>query len=132
MPASTHAKKAADDDAEPKPLSKNNMYLMFNSLKNEVILLKSACISNAAEIQSLQMALSSPLPAPSPWAPLLCHTTSAYNCFMQELYRTANRFAPLKSHVSNFAEWLTCLNMVLCAALNTEMLIHDSLSSINN
>ncbi|MBW0461677.1 hypothetical protein O181_001392 [Austropuccinia psidii MF-1] len=78
------------------------------------------------------MALSSPPPAPSPWAPLLRHTASAYDCFMQEPYRAANCFAPLKSDRSNFAEWLTCLNRVLCVALNTEMLIDNSVSSINN
>ncbi|MBW0499661.1 hypothetical protein O181_039376 [Austropuccinia psidii MF-1] len=126
MSASTRAKKAAYDNAEPKPLSNNNMYLMLNSLKNKVMSLKSAHSSKPAEIQSLLMAL------PSPWAPLPRHTTSAYNRFMQEPYRAANYFAPLKSDGSNFAEWLTCLNRVLCAALNTEMLIDHSPSSIKN
>ncbi|MBW0545559.1 hypothetical protein O181_085274 [Austropuccinia psidii MF-1] len=49
MSASTHAKKAADDDAESKPLSKDDMYSMLNSLKNEVMSLKSARSSDAAE-----------------------------------------------------------------------------------
>ncbi|MBW0478001.1 hypothetical protein O181_017716 [Austropuccinia psidii MF-1] len=108
------------------------MYSMLNSLKNKVMPLKSARSCDTSEIQSLQMALSSPLPAPSPWPPLPRHTTCAYNCFMQEPYRAADRFAPLKSDRSNFAEWLTCLNRVLCVALNTEMLIENSPSSINN
>ncbi|MBW0500886.1 hypothetical protein O181_040601 [Austropuccinia psidii MF-1] len=60
------------------------------------------------------MVLSSPPPAPSSWAALPCHTTLAYNRFVQEPYRAANRFAPLKSDGSNFAEWLSCLNRVLC------------------
>ncbi|MBW0462496.1 hypothetical protein O181_002211 [Austropuccinia psidii MF-1] len=124
MSASTRAKKAANDDAEPKPLSNDNMYSMLYSLKNEVISLKSARSSDASEIQSLQMALSSPQPAPSPWALLPRHTTSAYDCFMQEPYRAANCVAPLKSNGSNFSECLTCLN--------TEMLIDNSLSSIDN
>ncbi|MBW0515779.1 hypothetical protein O181_055494 [Austropuccinia psidii MF-1] len=132
MSASIRAKKAADHNTEPKPLSNDDMYLMLNSLKNEVMLLKSACSSNNAKIQSLQMALSSPLPAPSPWAPLPHHTTSTYDHYMQEPYRAPNSFAPLKSDGSNFAEWLTCLNRVLCVALNTEMLIDDSPSSIDN
>ncbi|MBW0517256.1 hypothetical protein O181_056971 [Austropuccinia psidii MF-1] len=51
---------------------------------------------------------------------------------MQEPYRAPNPFAPLKSKGSNFAEWLTCLNRVLCVALNTEMLMDDSPASINN
>ncbi|MBW0591512.1 hypothetical protein O181_131227 [Austropuccinia psidii MF-1] len=78
------------------------------------------------------MALSSPLPAPSPWTPFPRHTTSTYDCFMQEPYRAANCLAPLKSNGSNFADWLTSLNRVLCVALNTEMLIDDSHSSIDN
>ncbi|MBW0577424.1 hypothetical protein O181_117139 [Austropuccinia psidii MF-1] len=102
MSASTCAKKAANDDAESKPLSKDDMYSMLNSLKNEVMLLKSVRSSDAAEIQSLRVALSSPPPASSPWAPLWWHTTSAYDCFMQEPYRAANCFPPLKSNGSNF------------------------------
>ncbi|MBW0464764.1 hypothetical protein O181_004479 [Austropuccinia psidii MF-1] len=70
MSASTHAKKAANDNTEPKTLSKNNMYSMLNSLKNEVMLLKSAHSSDATGMQSLQMVLSFPLPASSPCSPL--------------------------------------------------------------
>ncbi|MBW0499751.1 hypothetical protein O181_039466 [Austropuccinia psidii MF-1] len=51
---------------------------------------------------------------------------------MQKPYRAANCFAPLKSDGSNFAEWLTCLNRVLCVALNNEMLINNPLSSSDN
>ncbi|MBW0492653.1 hypothetical protein O181_032368 [Austropuccinia psidii MF-1] len=60
MSVSTHAKKAANDDAEPKPSSNDDMYSMLNTLKNEVMSLKSAFSSDAAEIQFLRMALSSP------------------------------------------------------------------------
>ncbi|MBW0554244.1 hypothetical protein O181_093959 [Austropuccinia psidii MF-1] len=132
MSISTHAKKAADNDAEPKPSSNDNMYSMLTALKTKVMSLKSARSSDATEIQSLQMALSSAPLAPSSWAALPRHTTSAYNCFMKEPYRAANRFAPLKSDGSNFAEWLSCLNRVLCVAFNTKMLIDHSPSSINN
>ncbi|MBW0467208.1 hypothetical protein O181_006923 [Austropuccinia psidii MF-1] len=51
---------------------------------------------------------------------------------MQEPYRAANCFDQLRSDSSNFAEWLACLNRVLCVALNSEMLIDKSPSSINN
>ncbi|MBW0461443.1 hypothetical protein O181_001158 [Austropuccinia psidii MF-1] len=68
----------------------------------------------------------------SPWAPIPQHKVSAYDCFMQEPYRTANRFAPLKSNRSNFAEWLTCLGRVLSVAFNTEMSVDDSPTSLNN
>ncbi|MBW0527105.1 hypothetical protein O181_066820 [Austropuccinia psidii MF-1] len=78
------------------------------------------------------MALSSPPPAPSSWAALPRHTTLAYDRFVQEPYRAADCFSPLKSDGSNFAEWLSCLNRVLCVAFNTEMLIDDSPSSIDN
>ncbi|MBW0479627.1 hypothetical protein O181_019342 [Austropuccinia psidii MF-1] len=126
MSASTRAKKAADDDAEPKPLSNNDMYLMLNSLKNKVMTLKSARSSDAAEIQSLQMALS------SPWAPIPQHTMAAYDCFMQEPYHATNCFASLKSDGSNFAEWLACLNWVISVAFNTEMSVDDSPYSLDN
>ncbi|MBW0461359.1 hypothetical protein O181_001074 [Austropuccinia psidii MF-1] len=126
MSASTCAKKAANGDTEPKPLLTDDMYSMLSSLKDEAMSLKSACSSDAAEIQLLHVVLS------SPWALLPRHTTSAYDRFMQEPYRTANSFAPLKSNGSNFSEWLTCLNRVLCVALNTEISIENSPSSINN
>ncbi|MBW0542386.1 hypothetical protein O181_082101 [Austropuccinia psidii MF-1] len=51
---------------------------------------------------------------------------------MREPYRAANRFAPLKSNRSDFAEWLSFLNRVLCVALKTAMLIDDSPSLIKN
>ncbi|MBW0537099.1 hypothetical protein O181_076814 [Austropuccinia psidii MF-1] len=126
MSVSTRVKKAADDDTEPKPLSNDDIYSMLNSLKNKMITLKSAGSSDAAEIQLLQMALS------SPWAPMPCHTASAYDRFMQEPYRAAHCFAPLKRNGSNFAEWLTCLDRVLSVAFNTEMLVSNSPSSLNN
>ncbi|MBW0468133.1 hypothetical protein O181_007848 [Austropuccinia psidii MF-1] len=126
MSASTRAKKAANDNAEPKPLSNNDMYLMLNSLKNEVMKLKSARSSDSAKIQLLQMALSSPC------APMPRHTASAYDCFMQEPYCAANHFAPLKSNNSNFAEWLTFLEQVLSVAFNTEILVDNSPSSLDN
>ncbi|MBW0473649.1 hypothetical protein O181_013364 [Austropuccinia psidii MF-1] len=67
MLVSTCSKKAADDDAEPKPLSNKEVYLLLNSLKLEVLSLKSVRSSDAAEMQSLHMVLSSPPPASSPY-----------------------------------------------------------------
>ncbi|MBW0556334.1 hypothetical protein O181_096049 [Austropuccinia psidii MF-1] len=60
------------------------------------------------------------------------HIVSSYDCFMQEPYRAADRFAPLKRDGSNFAEWLTCLDRVLSVAFNTEMLVNNSPSSLDN
>ncbi|MBW0481301.1 hypothetical protein O181_021016 [Austropuccinia psidii MF-1] len=105
---------------------------MLTALKTKVMSLKSAHSSDPAEIQSLRMALSSPPPAPSSWAALPCHTSLAYDRFMQEPYRAADLFAPLKSDGSSFVKWLSCLNQVLCVSFNTKMLIDNSPSSINN
>ncbi|MBW0511331.1 hypothetical protein O181_051046 [Austropuccinia psidii MF-1] len=118
MSFSTCSKKAANNNTEPKPLSNNNMYSMLNSLKSKVMSLKSARSSDAAEMQSLWMALSSPPPALSPYASLQQNTMSVYDRFMQEPYHAADCFAPLKSNGSNFPEWLICLNRVLCVALS--------------
>ncbi|MBW0535295.1 hypothetical protein O181_075010 [Austropuccinia psidii MF-1] len=60
MSASTHSKKATANNAEPKPLLNNDMYSMLNSLRAKVMSLKSAHNSNAAKMQSLGMAISSP------------------------------------------------------------------------
>ncbi|MBW0574744.1 hypothetical protein O181_114459, partial [Austropuccinia psidii MF-1] len=65
MSASTRSKKAANDDAKPKPLSNDDMYSMLNFLRAEVMSLKSARSSNAAKMQSLWMAIYSPPPASS-------------------------------------------------------------------
>ncbi|MBW0528626.1 hypothetical protein O181_068341 [Austropuccinia psidii MF-1] len=50
------------------------------------------------------------------------HTTFAYDHFMQEPYRAADCFAPLKRNSSNLAEWLACLNWVISVAFNTEII----------
>ncbi|MBW0481716.1 hypothetical protein O181_021431 [Austropuccinia psidii MF-1] len=51
---------------------------------------------------------------------------------MQEPYRADNRFAALKSDGSEFVEWLTCLNRVLCVAFKSEMSINNSPSALND
>ncbi|MBW0518751.1 hypothetical protein O181_058466 [Austropuccinia psidii MF-1] len=81
MSVSTRLKKVED-----KPLSNEEVYSLSNSLELEVMSLKSAHTSDAAEMQSLQMALSSPLPASSPYHLALQLNSSAYDCFMQEPY----------------------------------------------
>ncbi|MBW0467609.1 hypothetical protein O181_007324 [Austropuccinia psidii MF-1] len=104
MSASTCSKKAADNDAEPKPISNEEVFSLLDSLKSDVLSLNSACSSDAAKMQSPQMVLSSPPPAFSPYTSLQHHTTSVYDCFMQEPYCSANCFGPLNSDSSNFAE----------------------------
>ncbi|MBW0522009.1 hypothetical protein O181_061724 [Austropuccinia psidii MF-1] len=51
---------------------------------------------------------------------------------MQEPYRAANCSTALKRNGSNFVEWLTCLNRVLCVAFNSETSIDDSPSPLND
>ncbi|MBW0527840.1 hypothetical protein O181_067555 [Austropuccinia psidii MF-1] len=60
MSGSTCSKKAAANNTEPKPLSNEEVYSLLNSLRSEVSSLKSARNSDAAKMQSLQLALSSP------------------------------------------------------------------------
>ncbi|MBW0545395.1 hypothetical protein O181_085110 [Austropuccinia psidii MF-1] len=67
MSGSTRSRKAADDDADAKPLSHEEVYSLLNSLQSEVSSLKSARNSDAAEMQSLCLVLSPPLPALSPY-----------------------------------------------------------------
>ncbi|MBW0537565.1 hypothetical protein O181_077280 [Austropuccinia psidii MF-1] len=42
---------------------------------------------------------------------------------MQERYRAADRSTHLHHNGSNFAEWVTSINRVLCIALNTELFV---------
>ncbi|MBW0574318.1 hypothetical protein O181_114033 [Austropuccinia psidii MF-1] len=86
MSVSTHPQKAADDNTDDEPLSNKEVYSLLNSLKSEVMSLKSVCTSDAAEMQSLQMALSSPPPDSSPYHLASPLNSSAYDCFMQEPY----------------------------------------------
>ncbi|MBW0502834.1 hypothetical protein O181_042549 [Austropuccinia psidii MF-1] len=51
---------------------------------------------------------------------------------MQEPYRAANRSTHLHYNGSNFAEWVVSINRVLCVALNTELLVDDLPSSLEN
>ncbi|MBW0478108.1 hypothetical protein O181_017823 [Austropuccinia psidii MF-1] len=132
MSVSTRSRKAADDDADAKPLSNEEMCMLLNSLKSEVQSLKTARSSDAAEMNSLQMALSSPPPPTSSFHHTLRPTSLAYERFMQEPYRAADRFDRLQSNGSNFNEWVACLNRVLCIAFNSEMSVDDSPSLLDN
>ncbi|MBW0482318.1 hypothetical protein O181_022033 [Austropuccinia psidii MF-1] len=82
-------------------------------------------------MQSLCLALSPPLPAISLFQQP--HVNSlAYNCFMQEPYRAANCSNHLQGNGSNFADWVSGLNRVLCVALNSELSVNDSPSLLKN
>ncbi|MBW0575901.1 hypothetical protein O181_115616 [Austropuccinia psidii MF-1] len=121
MSVSTHSKKAADDDTNAKPLSNEEVYLLLNSLKSEVLSLKSARSTDTAEVQSLCMQLLSP-PPPGASLQLYPHVnTSAY-----KPYRSADRFPKLQGDGSRFAEWISLLNHILCIAFNSKALIDDS------
>ncbi|MBW0482770.1 hypothetical protein O181_022485 [Austropuccinia psidii MF-1] len=132
MSGSTRSRKAANDDADAKPLSNEEVYLLLNSLRSEVSSLKSARNSDAAEIQSLRMALSPPPPALSPIPQTPQTVSSAYERFMQEPYRAADQSHHLLNDGSNFAEWVAGLNRVLCIALNSEQSIDDDRSPQEN
>ncbi|MBW0486338.1 hypothetical protein O181_026053 [Austropuccinia psidii MF-1] len=128
MSVSTRSKKAADN----KPLSNEEVYSLLNSLKSEVMSLKSAHTSDATKMQSLRMAPSSPLPASSPYHSTARLTSSTYKRFMQEPYQAANHFAPLQCDGTNFPEWVASLNQVLCIAFNSDMSVDDSPSLLDN
>ncbi|MBW0475029.1 hypothetical protein O181_014744 [Austropuccinia psidii MF-1] len=123
MSVSTRLKKAADNNADNKPLSNKEVYSLLNSLKLEVMSLKSACTFDATKMQSLRMVLSSPLPAPSPYHSTVRLTSSTYERFMQEPYQEANCFDRLRSDGTNFPEWVASLNRVLCIAFSSDMSI---------
>ncbi|MBW0476056.1 hypothetical protein O181_015771 [Austropuccinia psidii MF-1] len=128
MSGSTRLKEAAD----AKPLSNKEMYSLLNSLRWEVLSLKSAQNCDAAKMQSLLMALSSPPPALLPYHQNHCTDSSAYDLFMQEQYRVANRSSHLQSDGSNFSEWVAGLNRVLCIALNSKLSVEDCPSLLEN
>ncbi|MBW0485954.1 hypothetical protein O181_025669 [Austropuccinia psidii MF-1] len=56
----------------------------------------------------------------------------AYDRFMQEPYRAANRSNHLLQDGSNFSEWVAGLNRVLCAAFNSEHSVDDLPSLLDN
>ncbi|MBW0515271.1 hypothetical protein O181_054986 [Austropuccinia psidii MF-1] len=132
MSVSTHSKKAADNDADDKPLSNEEVYSLLNYLKSEVMSLKSARTSDSSKMQSLQMALSSPPPASSPYHSESRLNSSAYDCFMQEPYQAANSFDFLCSDGTNYPEWVASLNQVLCIAFNSDVSFDNSPSLLNN
>ncbi|MBW0482987.1 hypothetical protein O181_022702 [Austropuccinia psidii MF-1] len=127
MSGSTHSKKAASDNTEPKPLSNKEVHSMLNSLHSEVLSLKLARVSDAAEMQSLRLALSSP-----PHHQQLCVAYPAYDQFMKEPYRASDRSNHLQQDGSNFAKWVAGLNRVLCVAFNSEHSVDDIPSLIDN
>ncbi|MBW0531851.1 hypothetical protein O181_071566 [Austropuccinia psidii MF-1] len=131
MSGSTHSKKAANNNTDAKALS-NEVYSLLNSLQSEVSSLKSARTSDTAKMQFLQMALSSPLPALSPYHPTPCTVSSAYKRFMQEPYRAVDQSSHLQCDGSNFAKWVAGLNQVLCIALNSKLLVDDCPTLMEN
>ncbi|MBW0473637.1 hypothetical protein O181_013352 [Austropuccinia psidii MF-1] len=102
MSGSTHSKKAAANDTKAKPLSNEEVYSLLNLLQSEVSALKSAQNLDAAKMQSLWLALSSPPQALSPYHQNSHTVSSAYDCFMQEPYRGANRSNHLQNDGLNF------------------------------
>ncbi|MBW0469389.1 hypothetical protein O181_009104 [Austropuccinia psidii MF-1] len=83
-------------------------------------------------MQFLRMAFSPPLQALLPYSPTSWTVSSAYERFMQEPYRAADRSHHLQPNGSNFAEWVSTLNRVLCIGLNSELLVDDNPSLLEN
>ncbi|MBW0487678.1 hypothetical protein O181_027393 [Austropuccinia psidii MF-1] len=77
-------------------------------------------------MQSLQMALSPLPPALSPYSQNPRAVSFAYDRFMQELYRAADKYNLLLNDGSNFAEWVSGLNRVLCIAFNSELSVSNN------
>ncbi|MBW0475827.1 hypothetical protein O181_015542 [Austropuccinia psidii MF-1] len=127
MSGSTRLRKAANNNADAKPLSNEEVYLLLNSLGSEVSYLKSARNSDAAEMQLLQVALSPQPPALSPYSQNPRAVSSAYDRFMQEPYRVEDQSNYLLSNGSNFAEWVSGLNRVLGITLYSEVLVDNNL-----
>ncbi|MBW0479791.1 hypothetical protein O181_019506 [Austropuccinia psidii MF-1] len=125
MSGSTHSKKAAANDTNAKSLSNEEVYLLLNFLQSEVSALKSAQNLDTAEMQSLRLALSSPPVALSPYHQNSHTVSSAYDCFMQEPYRAADRSNHLQNDGSNFSKWVSGLNRVLCVALHSKSLVEN-------
>ncbi|MBW0530601.1 hypothetical protein O181_070316 [Austropuccinia psidii MF-1] len=127
MSSSTCSKKAAaKDNVERKPLSLEKAYSLINSFQSEVSFLKSPQSTDIAEIQFLCMAISHPPVVTS------CYPTSVYNHFMQEPYCVADCFSPLLNDGYNYPKGLSCVNCVLCISLNSEELVDNSPSLLNN
>ncbi|MBW0586059.1 hypothetical protein O181_125774 [Austropuccinia psidii MF-1] len=82
-------------------------------------------------MQSLRLTLSSP-PVLSPYHRQLCVAYPAYDKFMQEPYRAADRSNHLQQDGSNFAKWVMGLNRVLCIAFNSEHPVDDLPSLLDN
>ncbi|MBW0478742.1 hypothetical protein O181_018457 [Austropuccinia psidii MF-1] len=78
------------------------------------------------------MALLLPPPPISSFQPVSRSTSLAYERFMQEPYQAANYFDHLQSNGGNFTEWVAFLNRVLCIAFNSEILVDDSPSLLEN
>ncbi|MBW0517473.1 hypothetical protein O181_057188 [Austropuccinia psidii MF-1] len=70
MSGSTLSKKAADADnnANTKPLSNEEVFSLLDSLRSELSSLKSARLSDDAEMQLLHLAISPPPLAISPFS----------------------------------------------------------------
>ncbi|MBW0474532.1 hypothetical protein O181_014247 [Austropuccinia psidii MF-1] len=79
-------------------------------LHSEVSCLKSACNTDVAKIQSLQLALSSPLLVPLQSQPEEHHVSFTYSQLMQEPDWEANRITQMLGDGSNLMEWIASLN----------------------
>ncbi|MBW0478214.1 hypothetical protein O181_017929 [Austropuccinia psidii MF-1] len=133
MSGSTRSKKAADtdDDENAKPLSNEEVFSLLDSLQSELSSLKSARLSDAAKMQLLQLAISPPPPAISPFSQSHVHSL-AYDRFMQEPYRADDHSSHLQGNGSKFFKWVLGLNRVLCVALSSELLVDNLPSLLEN
>ncbi|MBW0499426.1 hypothetical protein O181_039141 [Austropuccinia psidii MF-1] len=83
-------------------------------------------------MQSLRLALSPPPPTLSPYPQHQRAISSAYDRFMQEPYRAADHSNHLLNDGLNFAEWVAGLNRVLCIVFDSELLVDDAPSLLEN
>ncbi|MBW0484399.1 hypothetical protein O181_024114 [Austropuccinia psidii MF-1] len=132
MSGSTRLRNADDDDADAKPLLHEEVYSLLNCLRSEVSSLKSARNSDAAEMQSLCLALSPPPLALSLYPQNQRAVSSVYDQFMQELYRAADCSNHLLNDGFNFAEWVAGLNRVLCIVFDSELSVDNTPSLLEN
>ncbi|MBW0490629.1 hypothetical protein O181_030344 [Austropuccinia psidii MF-1] len=83
-------------------------------------------------MQSLPLALSSPLLSLSQYQHSSHTVSSAYDHFVQAPYRAADPSNHLQNNGSNFAELVAGLNRVLCIALNCKLSIKYCPSLLEN
>ncbi|MBW0542201.1 hypothetical protein O181_081916 [Austropuccinia psidii MF-1] len=114
--------------ALPLPSSSNRLPLRMSG---------STCSEKAPNNDAEPKPLSNkeqfpPPPVLSPYHQQSRVAYPAYDRFMQEPYRSADRSNHLQQDGSNFSKWVSSLNRVLCVTFNSEHLVDNIPSLLDN